>query len=44
MRNVQGIIFYMNTNIWGDIQICISLPLTFYLHILQGLSSYYQLA
>ena len=27
MRNFQGIVFYMNTNLWGDFQICISVPL-----------------
>ena len=28
IRNFQGIVFYMNTNIKGDFQICISVTLT----------------
>ena len=28
MRDFQGIVFYMNTNILGDFQICFSAPLT----------------
>ena len=28
MRNFQGIVFYMNTNIQGDFQICTNVPLT----------------
>ena len=27
MRNFQGVVFYMKTNIKGDFQICISVPL-----------------
>ena len=27
MRNFQGIVFYTNTNIYEDFQICISAPL-----------------
>ena len=27
MRNFQGINFYMNLNIYGDFQVCITVPL-----------------
>ena len=28
MRNLQGYYFYVNLNIWGNFQICISVPLS----------------
>ena len=36
MRNFQGIVFYINTNIYGDFQICISVHLKICFETIKG--------